>query len=141
MLLLEAGADETALNSSECTPLEITGSRRPKGQENEEQDDRIRRALIKAFLYRSLCWAWPSAVGACDGVDDGGDGDGCRMGSSNIAAAAHAAYKACASDAPDADLKLSRMRCQSAVAKLRVYRREYEEEEFDSAATVLKIIR
>lgn len=85
-VLLEAGADETALDRNECTPLEIVGNRRivPKGGPEEsrkqkddkatmyqEQDGRIRRTLIKAFVYRSVAWSWPKHVGGsgCGGGD------------------------------------------------------------------------
>lgn len=92
-ILLEAGADETALNRNECTPLEIVGTRRrpvPRGDdggnknspEQEEdianmhlqQDERIRRALIKAFLYRSMAWSWPKHAADESGCCGAGGG-------------------------------------------------------------------
>lgn len=65
MMLLQAGADETALNADRCTPLEIVGTLRETGLENPALDERIRRALIKAFLYRSKAWLWPTVVNRC----------------------------------------------------------------------------
>lgn len=60
MMLLEAGADESALNRDRYIPIEIVGTQRKKGRENPEVDERICRALIKAFLYRSFVFLWPA---------------------------------------------------------------------------------
>ena len=71
-ILLEAGADETALDRNGHTPLAIVGTlRKSCGDTNsiplraseknkrKAEDERIRRALLKAFMYRSAAWLWP----------------------------------------------------------------------------------
>lgn len=144
MLLLEAGADETSLNRNRCTPLEITGTSRREGLENVEMDDRIRRALIKAFIYRSLCWGWP-VVAATDGVNSRPRGSGAgrkARGSSSLADAAAAAAAAdAAAAAAAADRKLFGQLSRAVVAKLRIFRQEHVGEPPGPAATAHKIIR
>lgn len=146
MLLLEAGADETALNRNQCTPLEITGTSRREGLENVDMDDRIRRALIKAFLYRSLCWAWPAVVAVTGGVNSrrragGGVGRKARGSSSLADAAAAAAAADAAAAAAAADRQLFEQLNKTVLGKLRIFRQEQGGEPPGPAATASKIIR
>ena len=96
--LLEAGADERALDVKGHVPRDVLGTNLAQGVEMDlGKATAIHRMLQRGPAYRARSWAWPS--GESGGAGDGGDG---RDPAGALAAAAAAAATAAlpASSAP-----------------------------------------